>query len=54
MLPPKFCTFSSGMVETISGVQIGPGATLFTRMFFGPSICARPAVKLAIAPLVVA
>ena len=24
-----------GMVETISGAQVGPGATLFTRMFFG-------------------
>jgi len=28
---PKFATFSSGMVAGIKGVQIGPGATLFTQ-----------------------
>ena len=33
---------------------MGPGATLFTRMPFLPSNCARPAVKLAMAPLVAA
>ena len=27
---PKFETFSPGMVEGTKGVQIGPGATLFT------------------------
>src|SRR5207247_6679891 len=29
---PKFFTASSGIVEGISGVQIGPGATALTRM----------------------
>ena len=38
----------------ISGVQIGPGATLFTRMPFSPSIWARLAEKFAIAALVAA
>src|SRR4051794_12725701 len=42
------------MVDGISGVQIGPGATLLARMPRSPSIWARPAVKLAIAPLVLA
>ena len=42
------------MVDGISGVQIGPGATAFTRMPFLASIPASPAVKLAMAPLVVA
>jgi hypothetical protein len=28
---PKFCTASSGIVERINGVQIGPGATAFAR-----------------------
>jgi hypothetical protein len=47
-------TFSSGMVAGISGVQIGPGATLFTRMPFSPNSWARLAEKLAIAALVAA
>lgn len=51
---PKASTFPGGMVEGMSGVQIGPGATLFTRMPRSPSSCARPALKLATAPLVVA
>src|SRR5215212_4765601 len=42
------------MVAGISGVQIGPGATLFTRIPFSPSSWARLAVKLAIAALVAA
>src|SRR5476651_1443360 len=42
------------MVETINGVQIGPGATLLTRMPLLHSSCAKPPVKLAIAPLVAA
>ena len=42
------------MVEGISGVQTGPGATLLARMPFSPSIWARLAVKLAIPALVVA
>ena len=49
---PKLSTLSGGMVEGISGVQIGPGATAFTRIPLLPSIWARPAVKLETAPLV--
>src|SRR5215213_7293059 len=49
---PKLFTFSSGMVEGIKGVQIGPGATALTRIPLLPSIWARPAVKLETAPLV--
>jgi len=51
---PKFVTASSGMVEGISGVQIGPGATALTRMPLPASIWASPPVKFWIAPLVVA
>ena len=51
---PKLATFSSGMVAGISGVQIGPGATLFTRMPFSPNSWTRLADKLAIAVLVAA
>src|SRR4051794_30381381 len=40
------------MVAGISGVQMGPGATLFTRMPCGPSIWAREAQKLAMAAFV--
>ncbi len=32
---PKSVTTSSGMVEGVKRVQIGPGATAFTRMAFG-------------------
>jgi hypothetical protein len=42
------------MVEGMSGVQIGPGATAFTRMPRSASICASAAVKFEIAPLVAA
>src|SRR3954449_5869992 len=42
------------MVDGISGVQIGPGATLFARIPFSPYICARLAVKFAIPALVIA
>src|SRR5215218_7556389 len=42
------------MVAGINGVQMGPGATLFTRMPFSPSIWARLAHRLAIAALVAA
>ena len=51
---PKFFTFSSGKVAGISGVQIGPGATLFTRIPRSPSIPARLAAKFAIAAFVAA
>src|SRR3954451_18572421 len=47
-------TFSVGMVAGMSGVQIGPGATLLTRMPCSPRSCARLAQKLAIAALVAA
>jgi hypothetical protein len=47
---PKFLTVSSGIVEGIKGVQIGPGATALARMPFSASICARPPVKFWIAP----
>ncbi len=42
------------MVDGISGVQIGPGATLLTRIPLSPSNWARLAEKLAIAALVAA
>jgi len=41
--------FSDGIVDGISGVQMGPGATLFTLIPFDPSIYARLAAKLAMA-----
>jgi hypothetical protein len=41
-------------VAGISGVQIGPGATLFTRIPFSPNSWARLADKFAIAALVAA
>src|SRR4051794_14803681 len=42
------------MLAGMSGVQIGPGATQFTRMPFFPSIWASPPVKFWIAALVAA
>src|SRR5919112_5698060 len=51
---PKLSTFSSGMVAGISGVQIGPGATLLARMPLSAYICAMLAVKLAMPALVMA
>src|SRR6266496_5118761 len=51
---PKFSTLSSGIVDGMSGVQIGPGATLFTRMPFPPKSCARLAAKFAMAAFVAA
>src|SRR3954469_8277243 len=42
------------MVAGISGVQIGPGATLLARMPFGPSIWAMLPMKFAIAAFVAA
>jgi hypothetical protein len=51
---PNSLTLSSGIVDGISDVQIGPGATLFTRIPRSPSSCARLAVKLAIAAFVAA
>ena len=54
MFSPNEDTFSGGIVAGISGVQIGPGATLLTRIPLSPNICARLAEKLAIAALVAA
>jgi hypothetical protein len=42
------------MVDGISGVQIGPGATLLTRIPLSPNSCARLAEKLAMAAFVAA
>src|SRR5690242_10198530 len=53
-LSPKLFTFSGGIVDGISGVQMGPGATLFTRIPLSPNNCARLAEKFAIAALVAA
>src|ERR1700712_4532931 len=49
---PKFFTFWGAIVEGISGVQIGPGATQLARMPFSASSCASPPVKFTIAALV--
>src|SRR5205823_957388 len=49
---PKLPTCSAGMVEGISGVQMGPGATLWARMPLSASSPARPAMKFAIPALV--
>ena len=49
---PNCFTFSLGIVEGMSGVQTGPGATALTRT---PCLIARPAserVKLTMAALV--
>ena len=51
---PKFATVSGSIVEGISGVQIGPGATQLARMPLSASNYARPAVKFWMAPFVVA
>ena len=48
------CAFSVGMVAGISGVQIGPGATAFTRMPFFRQLLREALVKLWMAALVVA
>jgi hypothetical protein len=42
------------MVAGMSGVQIGPGATEFTRIPCSATMAASPRVKLAIPALVVA
>jgi hypothetical protein len=49
---PNLATLSGGKVEGISGVQIGPGATPFTRMFFSARFSDSDRVKATIAPLV--
>src|SRR6267378_6163974 len=52
--PLAYPTVQKTGAAAINGVQIGPGATQLTRMPLSASSCARPAVKLAIAPFVVA
>jgi hypothetical protein len=54
VLSPNDATFSGGIVDGISGVQMGPGATLLTRIPLSPNSCARLARKLATAALVAA
>src|SRR5688572_33032208 len=49
---PNFSTFFPGNVAGISGVQIGAGATAFTRIFRLTKECANDRVKLTIAPFV--
>ena len=42
------------MLDAMSGVHTGPGATAFTRMPRGNSAAAKERVKLTMAPLVAA
>ena len=49
---PKVATSSAGKVAGIKGVQIGPGATAFTRILSSASCPASERVKETIAPLV--
>jgi hypothetical protein len=49
---PKLFTFSGGKVAGMSGVQIGHGATAFTRMFFFASMPLSDRVNVTIAPFV--
>ena len=51
---PKLAAFSAAIVEGMSGVQIGPGATQLTRMPRWPSIWDSPPVKFWIAAFVAA
>ena len=52
---PKVTTLpSDAPPDTCSGVQIGPGATPFTRMPFGPSCLASDFTKFIVAALVCA
>jgi hypothetical protein len=51
---PNVFTFSAGIVDGISGVHTGPGATQFTRMPFSARSWANPPVKFWMAPYVVA
>src|SRR5881398_2459630 len=49
---PNVATSLAGKVEGISGVQIGPGATAFTRIFLSARAWDKERVKATIAPLV--
>ena len=51
---PKLDVVFRLIVDGMSGVQIGPGATAFARIPFSARSWAKPAVKFWIAPLVVA
>ena len=50
--PPKFSTLSGGKVEGINAVQMGPGATAFTRIPRSATAFESERVKATIAPLV--
>ena len=49
---PKLFTFSSGIVDGISGVHTGPGATAFTRMLRFMELFDSAFVKFTIAAFV--
>jgi hypothetical protein len=49
---PNVATSFAEKVDGIRGVQIGPGATALTRIFFSANACESERVKAMIAPLV--
>lgn len=49
---PKMATSSLEKEDGINGVQIGPGATAFTLIFWSAKESAKDLVKVHIAPLV--
>src|SRR5216110_2311461 len=49
---PNIDTSLAGKVDGISGVQIGPGATAFTRIFLSARAWDKERVRATIAPLV--
>lgn len=49
---PNLATSSAGSVAGVNGVQIGPGATAFTRIPFSTRACDNERAKLTMAPLV--
>ena len=49
---PKIATSGAVKEAGIRGVQIGPGLTAFTRIFWSAKESARDFVKVKIAPLV--
>ncbi len=49
---PNDSTLSAGKVDGMSGVQIGPGATPLTRIFFEAKLFAKARVNDVMAPFV--
>src|SRR3954454_8237560 len=49
---PCFAAFFAGLSTTLSGVQIGPGETAFTRIFRSTRFWARDLVNAWMAPFV--